>query len=326
MKFVFDYEKFIDEAVFRELNKIKAFQPEVIEQEALLRQKPKRQYEQLVFAAADHNARMINEYRGNPIGLSNRREYLTRLVRMLQSDRIDGIEATPDIIEELMILNKLFRDAHRREFLKGKMLVGTVNRGGLKNTLWEMDDMPACYTVERLKKLNMDGVKFMIRINPGDERCRNTVRYCADAVNEAERAGLPIFIEALFVETTEKGFAMKTDSESLCKAVGVVGALGCRSVAKWIEVPLNNEYAVPVSATTCPVLVVPDEVEQEPIEVVKEYTKEIGLHYNIRGILLGRNIMFNESDPLPIADAVAAVWHEGITPEAAYDRALRQNV
>ena len=103
---------------------------------------------------------MINEYKGNPIGLSNRREYLSRLVRMLQSDQIDGIEATPDIIEDLFILNKLQRERGEKSFLDGKMLVGTVNRGGLKNTVWEMDDMPSCYTVDRLVKLRMDGVKF----------------------------------------------------------------------------------------------------------------------------------------------------------------------
>ena len=321
----FDYTQFLDSAIFQELNRIKAFQPEIIEQEAYCRRKPGYPHECLVFAAADHNARMINEYKGNPIGLSNRREYLTRLVRMLQSDRIDGIEATPDIIEDLIILNKLCRESGKKAFLDGKMLVGTVNRGGLKNTVWEMDDMPSCYTVERLKKLNMDGVKFMIRLNPMDERCRNTVRYCADAVNEAERAGLPIFIEALYVETTEKGFAMKTDSESLCKVVGVVGALGCRGVGKWIEVPLNEEYQVPTSATTCPVLVVPDEVKSEPIDVVKEYTKEIGLNDNIRGILLGRNVMYNDADPLPIADAIADVWHSGVSPEEAYEKALSRN-
>lgn len=120
--------------------------------------------------------------------------------------------------------------------------------------------MPSCYTVDRLVKLRMDGVKFMIRLNPMDERSKYTVRYCAEAVNAAESAGLPIFIEALYVETTETGFTMKTDSESLCKVVGVVGALGCRASGKWVEVPLNHEYAVPTAATTCPVLVVPDEV------------------------------------------------------------------
>ena len=324
----FQYREFLGDEIFRQLNEIKAFHPEVIEQEACIRQKPGYPHDRLIFAAADHNARMINEYKGNPIGLSNRREYLTRLVRMLQSDEIDGIEATPDIIEDLMILSRLRREAGEKEFLKGKMLVGTVNRGGLKNTVWEMDDMPSCYTVERLAKLGMDAVKFMIRINPMDARARHTVRYCAETINEAEKYGLPIFIEALYVETTENGgFAMKTDSESLCKVVGVTGALGCRGVAKWIEIPLNNEYQVPVSATTCPVLVVPDEVESEPLAVVTEYTKEIGLHDNIRGILLGRNIMFNDADPLPIADAVALKWHNtGMTPKEAYEAAKNRCV
>lgn len=313
----FEYEAYLGDELFQALNEIKAFHPQVIEEEAALRKKPGFPHDKLVFAAADHNARMINEYKGNPIGLSNRREYLSRLVRMLQSDAIDGIEATPDIIEDLLIINKLRREAGEKAFLDGKMLVGTVNRGGLKNTVWEMDDLPACFTVERIAKLRMDGVKFMIRVNPLDARSRHTVRYCADAVNEAEKYGLPVFIEALYVETAETGFAMKTDSESLCKVVGVVGALGCTSANKWIEVPLNQEYHVPTSATTCPVLVVPDEVESEPLAVVKEYTKEIGLNYNIRGILLGRNVMYNESDPLPIAEAIANVWHTGATPEEA---------
>ena len=168
------------------------------------------------------------------------------------------------------------------------------------------------------------GVKFMIRLNPMDERSKYTVRYCAEAVNAAESAGLPIFIEALYVETTETGFTMKTDSESLCKVVGVVGALGCRASGKWIEVPLNHEYAVPTAATTCPVLVVPDEVKSEPIEVVEEYTKEIGISSNIRGILLGRNVMYNESDPLPIAEAIADIWHKGGNAEENYKRCVEK--
>ena len=106
----FDYQSFLNDKIFEELNKIKAFSPEVVEQEAAARKKPGFPHDKLVFAAADHNARMINEYKGNPIGLSNRREYFSRLVRMLQSDQIDGIEATPDIIVDLFFLNKLLRE------------------------------------------------------------------------------------------------------------------------------------------------------------------------------------------------------------------------
>ena len=305
----FECKEFLDDSIFQKLNEIKVFHPEVIEQEAEMRRKPGFPHQRLVFAAADHNARMINEYKGNPIGLSNRREYLTRLVRMLESDKIDGIEATPDILEDLVILNKLRREAGEKAFLKGKMLIGTVNRGGLKNTVWEMDDLPSCFTVERLWKLRFDGVKFMLRINPGDERSKYTLRYCAETVNEAERYGMPVFIEALYVETENGRLALRTDTESLCKVTGVTGALGCTGANKWLELPLNSEYQVPTSATTCPVLVVPDEKESEPEAVVAEYTKEIGLNYNIRGILLGRNVMYNDADPLPIAEAIADAWH-----------------
>lgn len=320
----FKYQEYLDESFFLKINEIKAFHPEIIKEEASLRKSPGFPHDKLVFAAADHNARMINEYKGNPIGLSNRREYLTRLIRMLQSDQIDGIEATPDIIEDLMIANRLRREAGEKAFLNGKMLVGTVNRGGLKNTVWEMDDLPCCFTVERIRKLNMDGVKFMLRINPSDERSKNTLRYCAEAINDAAKYGLPIFIEALYVVTEKSGFVMKTDSESLCRVTGVTGALGCTGANKWIEIPLNNEYLIPTSATTCPVLVVPDEVENEPVAVVREYTKEIGINYNIRGILLGRNVMYNKEDPLPIAEAIADVWHTGKTAEKAYENAVNR--
>lgn len=318
----FNYQEFLDDYFFRRINEIKAFHPEIIEKEASLRIPPGFPHDRLVFAAADHNARMINEYKGNPIRLSNRREYLTRLIRMLQSKQIDGIEAAPDIIEDLLIANRLQREDGKREFLNGKMLVGTVNRGGLKNTVWEMDDLPLCFTVERLKKLNLDGVKFMLRINPSDERSKNTLRYCAEAVNQAERYGLPIFIEALYAETEGEQFVLKTDSESLCKVTGVAGALGCTGANKWLELPLNQEYQIPTAATTCPVLIVPDERESEPVEVVKEYTKEMGISDNIRGILLGRNVMYNAEDPLPMAEAIADVWHSGTDPEEAYKKAV----
>lgn len=320
----FNYLEFLTDDVFEKLNEIKTFHPEIIESEAMLREKPGYPHEKVVFAAADHNARMINEYKGNPIGLSNRREYLTRLVRMLHCDDVDGVEATPNIIEDLMIINKIKRDAGEKAFLDGKMLICTVNRGGLKGTNWEMDDQPCCATVDRIARLCLDGVKLMIRINPYDDYARHQLKYLADAINEAEKYGLPVFIETLYVETTENGFSMKVDNTSQCKAVGVVDALGCTGANKWLEIPLNDTYEVPCSATTAPVLVVPDEVMSEPLDIVKEYTAQIGLNYNIRGTLLCRNIMYNENDPLPMCEAIADVWHNGTSPEEALAKAEKK--
>ena len=52
----FDYQSFLNDKIFEELNKIKAFSPEVVEQEAAARKKPGFPHDKLVFAAADHNA------------------------------------------------------------------------------------------------------------------------------------------------------------------------------------------------------------------------------------------------------------------------------
>lgn len=323
----FNYNTFLPREIYNEINYIRTYEPQIIISETNKRKKPIKFSEKIVLAAADHNARMINEYKGNKIGLSNRHEYLSRLVRMLFSSELDGVEASPDILEDLIIINYLTQKRMNFNFLENKILIGTVNRGGLKNTVWEMDDMCTCFTVDRINKLNLDGVKFMIRINPQDELSKNTLKYCTQVVNEAENYNLPIFIECLFVVNDAKGgYKLLTDTESLIKSVGVVSSLGCTASQKWLEVPLNNEYKTVTDATTCSILVVPDELMSLPIEVIKEYTKEMKINENVRGILLGRNVMFNEHDPYYMAEAISKVWHSDIDYLTAYEQALKTKV
>lgn len=306
---MFHYEDVITDEDYKALNELKTFHPKRLSLEAGRRKKGKLPHSRVVFAAADHNARMINAYQGNPLGLSNRREYLSRLVRMLSCEEVDGVEGSPDIIEDLMLLNYLFRTLGRKEFLAGKWIIGTVNRGGLKDVAWEMDDMCTCFTVERLAELNLDGIKFMLRINPDSEVNKHTLLYCAQTVNEAVKYQLPIFIEGLYIRTEAGNYVMKTDLESLVKTVGVVGALGCSSQSKWIELPLNEQYEVAAAATTNSILVVPDEVGVTKEEVIAEYTKQAGIAPNVRGILLGRNVMYSSDDPAELAEAIAKKWH-----------------
>jgi DhnA family fructose-bisphosphate aldolase class Ia len=313
----FDYKEFLNRETYQSLLDIKVFSPELIDEEAGHKIRTERLRDRMVFAAADHNARMITEYGGNDTGLSNRREYLARLIRELSSDQVDGVEASPDIIEDLYILNRIFRTSGRKTFLDNKILVGIVNRGGLKGTAWEMDDMPSAFTLDRVQELHMDAAKFMIRINPDDEKSGRQIKYCSEMVNQAHQRKLPVFIETLFVRNHEGGFEMQTDLTSLCKAAGVVSALGCTGSSKWLELPLNSQYLDVVRSTTCSVLVVPDEYAKEDLEIVREYTKESTLGENVRGILLGRNVMYSPTDPGILSDAIARVWHDEVSAEDA---------
>lgn len=322
----FRYEEFLPEKIFYEVNELKTFYPEIIEAELKARKRTGYPHKKLVLAVADHNARMITAYKGDAIGLAHRREYLARLVRVLFSKSVDGVEATADGIEDLVALNYLTKRNQHFDFLNGKMLIGTVNRGGLMNTVWEMDDLCTCFTVERLARINLDGIKFMLRINPDRAESRKTLSYCAEIINEAEKYGLPVFIEGLFVQTKEGVHTIRKDLESLVKTAGVVSGLGNTSLRKWIELPVHPEYKTVVSASTNSILVVPDETGETQEEVLFEYTGKRNISENIRGILLGRNVLYHREDPYYLATAIADSWHKGLSPVEAYEHAVKEGV
>lgn len=322
---MFHYDAFLSQETYETINYLKTYDAGTVERECAARLKPSAPKPAMVLAAADHNARMITEYQGNEIGLGNRREYLARLLRMLLSSQVDGIEATPDILEDILIVNYLTRQKTGLDFLAGKALIGTVNRGGLKGSAWELDDLCSGYTVEKAVRLGLDGVKFMLRIAPFCEQNKNTLRYCAELVNQAERANLEVYIESLYVDKQNDGMMIQTELAPLVKSAGVTAALGATSCRKWLELPLNPQYGTVAAATTCSVLVVPDEYAREPLAIVQEYTAQCGCAANVRGILLGRNVMYASLDPFVLAEAIGLIWHTGLSVEQAYHQALERN-
>lgn len=319
---MFQDEKFLSPELFSRISALKTDQPQLIRAEAEQRKKPPANCKQLVLAAADHNARMITGYEDDPIRLGRRRLYLSRLARILLASSVDGVEASPDILEELLLLNYIIRQEHGLDLLSGRRMIGTVNRGGLKDAVWEMDDFCSCFTVRRLTALHLDGAKFMLRINPGRMESKNNLQACVETINQARDQELPVFIECLFVTgAPERGFTVHTDLESLVKAVGVASALGYSAAGKWLELPLTADYLTAVSASTCPVLVVPDESGRTAAEVVAEYAVPSALSPQVRGILLGRNVLFSPNDPAMLAEAIGACWHQGCAPADAYEAA-----
>ena len=84
----------------------------------------------LFLVAADHPARGALASGGDPMAMADRRSLLARLVDALQHPEVDGVLGTPDIVEELLLLGAL----------EGKVVIGSMNRGGLDGATWTMDD------------------------------------------------------------------------------------------------------------------------------------------------------------------------------------------
>lgn len=109
----------------------------------------------LLIVAADHPARGALGVGSDPMAMADRYDLLQRLATALARPGVDGVLGTPDIIGDLALLG----------LLGDKIVVGSMNRGGLRGSAFEMDDR---YTAYHAGALVRDGLtsKVLVRVDP----------------------------------------------------------------------------------------------------------------------------------------------------------------
>lgn len=271
--------------------------------------------------AADHPARRVTGVGGDPLGMANRHDYLARIVRVLMGDLVDGVMATMDIIEDLLILDDL---AGRDGFLKEKLLIASLNRGGLAGSSWEMNDPMTGASPSALAAWKLDGAKILMRICDDEPDSLKTMVASAVAINELNALHMPTFLEPLPVVKTEKGYKVIKTAESLAKIVGVASALGDSSRYLWLKLPYCENYEVVARSTTLPILLLGGESAGDPAAFLREVAAGMSAGANVRGALVGRNVLYpGDDDPLAVAEAVGGIVHKGWSVEQAVESKAR---
>jgi len=305
----FKVEDCLEKEIFEEITRIRIENPEIIKEEAFRRRRRSKLTKdgKLTILAADHPGRMVTKAGENELAMGNRYEYLGRIIRVLTLDDWDGIMGTTDIIEELFILNHIFKKRSRKSFLDNKIMIGCMNRGGLKGTVFEMDDRFTSFTAERIRNLRLDGAKLMFRLNPQEKKCGKTIEYCARAIRELNQYDIPIFLEALAVDENYKTIKK---ADKLIKVISVATALGDSSRNIWLKIPYCENFKKVALATTCPILMLGGSVKESPEPILKEFQKGMRSGKNVRGALVGRNVLFpGNLDPREIAKKVYKIVH-----------------
>jgi hypothetical protein len=258
---------------------------------------------------------MVTGALGDPLALADRREYLGRILRVIKSGHVDGLMGTPDIIEEILILDLLGGGT-----LTGKkLLIGCMNRGGLAGTAFEMLDSFTAYDARGLAEMNLDGAKLMFRLDPEDPASGQTITWCADAINECLERELTVFLEPLLVKREGRKYPVQKDLASMRQVCSVAAALGRSSLNTWLKMPYCEGYAQVAAGTTCPILMLGGEAAGDPRPLLRDIEQGMRAAANVRGVLIGRNVLFpGEADPARVAGAIWAVVHEGATAEAAW--------
>lgn len=274
----------------------------------------------LNLVAADHPARGVAKVGDNPLAMADRRDYLARIVRVLTADGIDGVMATMDILEDLLILDAGFRAAGAMPLLDNKVLIASLNRGGLAGSVWELDDPVTGPGPVACANWRLDGIKALLRVSNDDAGSLRTIVACAQAINECNALGLPMFLEPLPVAKTAAGWSVQKNKEALAKLAGVASALGDSSRYLWLKLPYCEGYETVARSTTLPILLLGGESAGNPEPFLKEMAGALRAGSNVRGALVGRNVLYpGDEDPLAMACAVGGIVHQSWTIEQAME-------
>ena len=204
------------------------------------------QKDSLFLVAADHPARGALASGGDDLAMADRRSLLARLVAALENPNVDGVLGTPDVVEELLLLG----------VLEGKVVIGSMNRGGLDGATWTMDDRFTGYDAASIAAHRLDGGKMLLRIDDQDSATAGTIEGCATAVSELADHGLIAMVEPLPYHRNEDGsLTLLKDAKSLARAITIASGLGTTSAFTWLKMPSCADPDLVFSATTLPCVV-----------------------------------------------------------------------
>ncbi len=317
----FDAMQIIDDDVWAMLCEMRASDPNAVLAHAHHRKRRRELTRdgKLVILAADHPARMVVDVTDEDGQIGNRRDYLARIMRVLQDSNVDGVMGTADIIEDLMGLDALMVEGGGESVLDHRVLVGCMNRGGLYGTAFEMDDRFTAYDANGLDAMDLDGGKMMVRLDLEDPASLDTLEACAQAVDGCVDNGLTAFVEAFLVRKTDDGYETDRSPRGLMQAVSVASALGDSSLHTWLKLPYCEGYEAVAGATSLPILMLGGAARDDQHAVLEEFVAGMQAGPNARGCLVGRNVLYAD-DPAAMARAVVAVVHEGADAATALEQ------
>ena len=268
--------------------------------------------------AADHPARNVTKVGADPLAMADRRDYLARILRVLTTARVDGIMATMDILEDLLAIDGFLRQVGAPTLLDHRLLIASLNRGGLAGSSWELDDPITGASPASCQEWRLDGAKLLLRVDEKDPASLTTLQACARAIDESNARGLPMFLEPLPVTRTDKGYVVVKTPEALARLAGVASALGDSSRFLWLKLPHCEGYETVARATTLPILLLGGESAGDPSPFLTQLGAAMAAGPNVRGALVGRNVLYpGTEDPLAMADAAGGIVHQGWSVEEA---------
>ena len=255
----------------------------------------------LVIIAADHSARGALGVRGDAKAMASRSDLLHRLRVSLSRPGVDGVLATPDVLEDLLLLGEL----------ENKVVIGSMNRGGLQGASFELDDRFTAYSAARLASRGIEGGKMLTRIDLNDDRTAATLQSSARAVTDLAEHRLMALIEPFWSVRRDGRVVNLLDPDSVIKSIHVASGLGATSAYTWLKLPVVDDLARVMDATTLPTLLLGGDPADSPQKTYASWGEALTLP-SVRGLVVGRALLFPPNgDVAGAVDIAVELVHGG---------------
>jgi len=278
---------------FARLREVRSRSPHVISE--ALRTRERRDLlgedDRMFIVAADHPARGALAVGTDATAMADRYDLLDRLATALARPGVDGVLGTPDIIDDLAALG----------LLDGKVVVGSMNRGGLRAATFEMDDRFTAYDVQSIIDARLDFAKTLMRINFDDEGTSSTLEATARAVTEAAAARLPIMLEPFVSHWKDGHIVNELTPDAVIRSIAIASGLGGSSAYTWMKLPVVTDMERVMAATTLPTVLLGGDSPDDPDETFAAWEDAMSLP-GVRGLTAGRTLLYP-----PDGDVAAAV-------------------
>jgi DhnA family fructose-bisphosphate aldolase class Ia len=273
-----------------ELVRIRTHHPEAIAEAAVRRARRPLldDHGKLMIVAADHPARGALGVGDRKLAMANRADLLERLCLALSRPGVDGVLATADILDDLLLLG----------VLDHKVVMGSMNRGGLQGARFELDDRFTGYRPEDIQRLGFDAGKLLLRIDYDDPGSLTTLESTARAIDDMAARRLPVFVEPFISRRTPEG-KLQNDlsAEAVTRSIAIASGLGGSSAYTWLKVPVTDDpddMARVMETSTLPAVLLGGDIGDSPESQTAAYEKWRGALQlpTVRGLVVGRSLLY----------------------------------
>jgi hypothetical protein len=238
----------------------------------------------LMVIAADHPARGALRAGEDPMAMADRVTLLERMCIALSRPEVNGVLGTADILEDLLLLGAL----------EGKVVVGSMNRGGLAGTVFEIDDRFTGYDADRIDAMGFDAGKMLLRIDPEDPATAPTIEACSRAVSELAARGVMAMVEPFISHRVDGRVRNDLSTEAVIRSVTVAAGLGSSSAYTWLKLPVTDDVAgmeQVLAASTLPAVLLGGEVPDDPEAAFGAFEQVLKLP-TAKGLVVGRSLLY----------------------------------